>query len=63
MVVVCSIINILCWEVDFATEKFSIGVLTQSTEYHSFCCLRIIYSVRDVFLSQMIVMVISILIV
>ena len=36
------IIYILCWKVDFAAEKFSIGVLTQSTENHSFCCLQII---------------------
>ena len=38
------IINILCWKVDFIAEKFSIGILTQSTEHHSFCCLQIIIS-------------------
>ena len=36
---------ILCWKVDFAAEKFSIGVLTQSTEHHSFCCLQIMISI------------------
>ena len=57
------IIYILCWKVDFAAEKFSIGVLTQSTEHHSFCRLRIIYLIRDGFLSHEMVNVISIIII